>query len=317
MHVLTFGATGYVGTAVARAALSIGWRITCVTRAPPSAAWLELLQPSQACSVLVIPSLADHPRRIETVLAQATPDAVLNAVSHKCAERQASLADYVLADLLYLASIGDALRNYSKPLNLTHLGSALVYGGGKALQREGRDEAPACRYGLAKCIGSRMLKFLNCTCDSRFIELRLFNVYGPGDTTRRLVPYCMRQAKSNLPIQVLRPHAVRDYVYIEDVVTVILSALSGSVLPGTYNVATGVGTTAKQIAHEVVRVARSKSRVLCNPDPTPTDLDAVVGDTARLKAAGLTCPTPLKMGLQRSTGIPRSATSSNVKASKL
>jgi ADP-L-glycero-D-manno-heptose 6-epimerase len=86
------------------------------------------------------------------------------------------------------------------------------------------------------------------------VGLRYFNVFGPGEGAKghmASMPYqlCRQMLAGKRPRIFADGEQARDQVYIDDVVSCTISAggLRGPVLPGVYNVGSGVATTFNQV----------------------------------------------------------------------
>lgn len=136
-----------------------------------------------------------------------------------------TLAENRTAKLIF-ASTGDVYP--SSETNLTE-SSALQPGG---------------VYNETKRIGEGIVRdgFL-----ARHKIFRMFNVYGPGDETPHLIPSIIRQLRQGNRVRLGNLRTVRDYIFIDDVVTVIAKEIASARPESIYNVGTGIGLSVKQV----------------------------------------------------------------------
>lgn len=108
--------------------------------------------------------------------------------------------------------------------------------------------APICRHGLDKLTIEHHLRMHACVDGLEIVILRIANAYGPGQVFRKgqgLIPAVLDRVAQGLPVQVLgKGTAVRDYVYIDDVVEAFDAALNQPrATGGVFNVGSGRGRT--------------------------------------------------------------------------
>ena len=92
------------------------------------------------------------------------------------------------------------------------------------------------------------------------VVLRLANVYGPGDRDR-VIPIFAAAANAGLPITVFGRQKILDFVWIDVVVDALVQAAFGSYIRGPVNVGSGKGTTIVDLAHRMVDLSRSVSKI--------------------------------------------------------
>jgi nucleoside-diphosphate-sugar epimerase len=80
---------------------------------------------------------------------------------------------------------------------------------------------------------------------------RVFLPYGPGDESRRLVPSLVTALSGGKSIDVTDGSHVRDFIYASDVADLVVRLLETPQATGAYNVATGHGTTVRQVIEKV------------------------------------------------------------------
>lgn len=79
--------------------------------------------------------------------------------------------------------------------------------------------------------------------------LRLFNVYGPGQRPGFLVPNLAQHLNEGKALSLDMPQAVRDFVFVDDVVQAIIAAVTSerSDAIGIYNIGSGHGIEVRQL----------------------------------------------------------------------
>ena len=188
---------------------------------------------------------------------------------------------------------------------LVFASSAAVYGGSTTEeQSEVCPLHPTTPYGVSKAAGEMLV-----TCGSgqgvgslRVVNLRLFNVYGPGQdplSSYAVVPTFIAQALARQPIRIYGDGLqTRDFVFVEDGVEALLFMAEAEGGSGTFNVGTGCGISVRDLARLILIEAGSTGEILGLPE-RPGDVRRSVASVDRLARAGFRARMDLIQGLQR------------------
>jgi len=117
--------------------------------------------------------------------------------------------------------------------------------------------------------------------DLEVVILRLANVYGPRDQDR-VIPIFLRNALQDDPLTVYGGEQILDFVWIDTVVTALLTAGHGDYVSEPINVGSGVGTTVLSLARKVLQLIHSNSRCLRMPTRA-LEVSKFVADIDRAK----------------------------------
>lgn len=139
-----------------------------------------------------------------------------------------------------------------------------VYGSAKKIINENTPAIPESLYGLSKLFCEKMIQVF---CDANKIKciiLRLGHVYGEGeDEYKKVIPVMIKSAINHKVINIFGDgEALRTFIYINDAADAIVNAAElncdGSEI---INVVGNQATSINQIASMIVRLAGSDSRV--------------------------------------------------------
>lgn len=178
--------------------------------------------------------------------------------------------------------INYAIKNRVK--KIIYASSMSVYGNYKYKVKENLSLNPLSCYGVGKLASENYLKIFKKKIP--YINLRMFNVYGPGQDLSNLKQgmvsiYLAQAIKKNKIIIKGSLNRVRDFIYIDDVVDVWLKTLSGRrILNKDFNVGTGNPTSIKKLISII-----KKNFIGCKitvQKNTPGDQDFVCSDNKRL-----------------------------------
>lgn len=122
---------------------------------------------------------------------------------------------------------------------------------------------PINDYGVTKAAASLYCQKEGKRSGLSVITFRLFSVYGPYEEKRRLIPTLVLGSLANAEIALSSPENVRDYIYLDDVVSAYMKACTVHHDPGEiYNIGTGSEYDSADVAREVLDLTRSTSRLL-------------------------------------------------------
>ena len=113
---------------------------------------------------------------------------------------------------------------------------------------------PETDYAVSKALATEYCSFRS-NAVTKNITLRLFSAYGYYEERHRLIPYILYSAIKGSTINLNNPANVRDYIFIEDVVSAYYSAIKKQA-----NLASGsifnVGTGKQFTTYDIVEIAR-------------------------------------------------------------
>lgn len=132
------------------------------------------------------------------------------------------------------------------------IGSSEEYGSQSAPQNESLKEEPLSPYSFAKVSSTNLLKMLYMTHKLPVVILRLFLVYGPNQDKNRFLPQIIHGCLSKKSFPVSEGKQIRDFCYIDDVVSAILLTLDNDdILGEVLNIASGKAITIRKVVSMV------------------------------------------------------------------
>jgi nucleoside-diphosphate-sugar epimerase len=137
---------------------------------------------------------------------------------------------------------------------------------------------------------------------------RPFQVYGPGQRARALVPAAIHAALHGEDIRTTAGEQQRDFIFVEDVVAGLLAA---AVAPGIEGRAVDLGTGRLRAVRDVVariwELTAAEGRILAGALPyRPGEVSAIPADVARTRRlTGWTARVRLDEGLSRTIASMR------------
>lgn len=162
--------------------------------------------------------------------------------------------------------------------------------------------SPNSSYSIAKRYNEIFLKSLYQETGLQSVSLRFFNVYGPKQDTRMVIPRFIDQAIEGSPLSVFGTgEQTRDFTYIDDVVEATVRVAESVVGCEVINVARASECSIGDLAKLVVRLTSSKSEIAFLTPPSGRydfEVERRVGDVSKLfSKIGFAPRTPLEEGL--------------------
>ncbi len=262
-----FGGLGFLGNAIVRRLASKNENVLIVDRKdrmhtarglgrfiPPGVTLIDCLATSEIRSVLrsgdyVLDfwnhgSPAVSPNTVSVIL----KDLVENSVS--LFEQAAAIG---VAKIIFASSGGSVYGACNTPF-LTELSST----------------EPISGYGFTKVALENALRYISYRANMDHVVLRIANAYGPGShsgDTQNLIAKACRCAKDSCVLKIWgNGEAIRDYIYIDDIVSAVELACRSSGAKGIFNIGTGSGTRVKDVIRLVECVSHKDIRIETQPD---------------------------------------------------
>lgn len=166
-------------------------------------------------------------------------------------------------------------------------GGAIYGQQGKAVYSETDRALPISPYGIGKLSIEHYLDYFRATHGLESTVLRVSNPYGTRQRPNRkqgLIPIALRQIARGAPVlQFGDGSMVRDYVYVEDLVRMILPIVDQVPQHQTYNLGSGAGTSVSEVFDSLRRMTGVDFAIDRRPQPK-TFVDRVVLDIGRYRA---------------------------------
>ena len=153
----------------------------------------------------------------------------------------------------------------NKVKKIIYTSSSGVYGklNYKKKVKENAIVAPASTYSMAKRMGEIYLKSFYDLNKINSIVLRLFNVYGPRQDDRMVIPRFINQALNNKPITIYETGTdTRDFTYIDDCIKVfdlVNKKVNGFQI---FNVSKERDYSIIKLAKDIKKKLNSKSKII-------------------------------------------------------
>lgn len=306
MKALVTGGAGFLGSHLVDALLAAGWAVT-------------VFDHRLAGKCLADATLA----RVEAIAGDVLDAGAVARAAEGCAvlfhcAAMVGTDAYANEPVRTMETEQIGLRNACRAVRaagcrqLVYISSSAVYGhaGGSAALEESLEVAPVSNYGIAKRFNELYLAAQHAAHGLSSVALRVFNVYGPRQDQRLVIPRFVHRALAGEPIVLFGDGSqTRDFVYVGDVVAVALACAGLAPCCEVVNVASGGEVSVRTLAETVIRLTGSSSPLVFEPRPpnrTAFEVERCFGSQERLRRlTGQVPETGLEEGLRRTiAGTP-------------
>ncbi|HEX3799173.1 MAG TPA: NAD(P)-dependent oxidoreductase [Verrucomicrobiae bacterium] len=290
MKILLTGATGFIGSNFARAAIARGHQIA------------GLITPGRA-----IPADLDANKNF-TWLRGTLDDAPWRDIASFHADTCVHSA-WITTPGVYLESPEnfrflesslDFLRR-ARECNIRHvvgIGTCIEYKiSHKKLSEDTTPLAPATTYARCKNDLRIALEAEAAANNDSLCWARVFYPYGPGEHPSRLCSSIIHKLSHKEKIVLKTPGSTKDYIYIDDLATALLAVVEKK-LHGPINLGTGIGISVREIARGIAELLDKPALVEELGPPEMDPLGYVVADASKLHALGWRPAFGLERGLK-------------------
>jgi UDP-glucose 4-epimerase len=268
------GARGFLGRPLSAALSARGWEVLPLARDAQGAGLLD--------AVVHLGFPTDHALRAER------PMEALAAVTRGT-----------------LAAVECAVSSGARQLIVASSGK--VYGAPRSLPiAEDHAIAPTTRLGRLKELSESIARIGAIDGSLAVTSLRIFNVFGPGQSSTFLVPKLIEASRSGAPITLGELDHRRDWLYVEDAVSAFVCALEQEIGAGTFralNVGSGRSASCREIVASIERASGRSVRHRADPSLfRPDEPIEERADTSALRALGWSPRWELETALAHVSG---------------
>lgn len=236
-NILVTGAAGFIGSALCARLQAMGARVTAVVR-PGTVRANTALSADTAIHPL---DLSDR-RQLEQAVAAIQPEMVFHLANGDHRRPAKGLDDaraaLVNGPKMFVDLLGALSEVAVPPRCVVRTGSLAEYGPISTPYREDQREEPADSHAAAALAATRFGVMLAPRLPFALVSARIALTYGPGQSTRFLIPKAIEALSQGLSIPLSRPHDQRDLIHVEDVVDGLV-ALAANPFQPVVNLCTG------------------------------------------------------------------------------
>jgi len=269
-HLLIVGGTGFIGYHLAKYTINKGWQVSSISRKSKKNKLIKKVR-------YIYTNIANSKSLKKKINHNITH--VVNLCGYNSNINTKKEKNMIFRiNFVGLSNLVNIFLNKNIK-KFVQIGSGAEYGNIKSPLNENIKCTPNSYYGLSKLKSSNYLlkKFKQKLFP--VVILRLFNVYGPGQSNNFISQVISGCSEKKL-FSVSKAEQIRDFIYIDDVVRAIYLALNNNKNNGeVFNIASGSKISLKKIIKIIIKIIRKgkpefgkikykkneNMRVFCNP----------------------------------------------------
>jgi nucleoside-diphosphate-sugar epimerase len=193
--------------------------------------------------------------------------------------------DFITVNAFGTKNMLEFCRRYN--ISLTYI-STYLYGQPEHIPID--EEAPVKvnnPYAFSKHLAEQLCSFYAQEYGVKIIILRLFNIYGPGQKEKLLIPHIIKQCISDKEIIVEDILPKRDYVYVDDFINLLLSSIKqvDSINSNyeIFNVGSGYSMSVAEIIDTVQNILGTTKNVVSKKNKRKNEINDVVADISKIR----------------------------------
>jgi nucleoside-diphosphate-sugar epimerase len=246
VRVLVTGASGHIGSFVARRLLGEGHEVLAGARASSDLWRLADIAGSFTLVPFELATLAAEPRTIAALHPDVVVHAAWSGISASSRDDPRHVSANVGGTLELVRQAGEAgVRAF------VGLGSQAEYGLHDEPLREDMTPRPVSLYGAAKLATAGLAGEICAAYGMRFAWLRLTAAYGPMDDRAHLLPSVIQDLLAARRPAVSPGTQEWDYLYVEDVAEAIATVVATEAASGILNLSAVHAWTVRALVEEV------------------------------------------------------------------
>ncbi len=298
MRILVTGGAGFLGSALANTLAQQGHEVLVVDDL--SAGDLTRLHKQvlfHRGSVLDRPKLWTLLHGVECVYHLAARVLVAESILYPY--------DYNKVNVGGTVMLLEAMRDLGIP-RLVIASSGAIYGEQNEQPiSEAAPPNPRSPYAVSKLAAEHYAQTIGAIWGIATTTLRIFNVYGPGQSLPPshppVVPRFLQQASGDGSVVIFGDGTqTRDFVYLDDVVTALITAGTTDRIGGqTFNIGSGRDTSINQLSKIILAITKSESNIIYNAAGSVGVSRLQANITAAQKYLGYTPQVSLESGLRQ------------------
>ena len=251
MRCLILGGGGFIGSNLAEALLSAGYRVRIFER-PHSQTQMH---PGIIEQLEWVEGDFSNPAEVDVALHEC--DIVFHLISTTLPKSSNENPIYdVESNLVATISMLESARKHAVKKVIFTSSGGTVYGIPTVTPiSETHPTEPIASYGITKLAIEKYLHLFHILHGLDYCVLRLANPYGKGQrviASQGAIAVFLYKALHNKTIEIWGDGSItRDYIHISDVVSAMLQTLSYSGSQRIFNIGSGIGISLNEILHEI------------------------------------------------------------------
>ena len=276
MKILVTGGCGFIGSAVVRQAIAGGHSVVNLDALTYAACPENVAEVAQSNHYSFEQADIRDGAALDRIFARHLPDAVMHLAAESHVDRSidgpgAFIDTNITGTFQMLAAARAYWEGAGKPdgFRFHHISTDEVYGslGATGLFTEGTPYDPRSPYSASKAASDHLVRAWGETYGLPVVITNCSNNYGPYHFPEKLIPVIILNALAGKPIPVYgKGENVRDWLYVEDHATALLTVVRTGRVGQTYNIGGNAEAQNIEIVAKVCALLDAR-----RPDGAPHD----------------------------------------------
>jgi nucleoside-diphosphate-sugar epimerase len=155
-------------------------------------------------------------------------------------------------------------------------------------------------YGHTKMLSEKLIQTQSEETDKRYITLRQFNIYGPGQSNDFFIPTVIEQLSRGDNLELGDIDVSRDFLYIDDLIDAYMKMIDkASKGFNAYNVGSGKAVKLAKIIDECSDILSKDVKVIQKKERVRTEVPEIYANIKGISSSGWSPKWDINSGLKR------------------
>jgi nucleoside-diphosphate-sugar epimerase len=196
---------------------------------------------------------------VKKSIKEIKPDIIYHLATYGVYNNQISYEKIVKTNIFGTLNLFNSIYEYGNIEKVINLGSSFEYGPQSIKIKENKKVNPRTIYGISKVAQTNLAKYFYEQKNLPITTLRIFNAYGTFENENRLIPSIILGAINHKKVNIINPNDTRDFIFIKDVVDVLISSSKNKQHGEIFNIGTSKGYSVRQIAKKISKLSKSNN----------------------------------------------------------
>ena len=285
-RILIAGADHFISTYLTEKLIILGHDVKTLVRYDyyDDRKLLKYLSPHCRNKIEIIPGSITNPEAINYAVNGV--NIILHlSISDTIPHSEINLRDFVTENIIGTLNLLEAAKKY-KVQKLVYVSTSDIYGNAPITPTDEEQPTNPISPQIAACIGTEKLVEGYWTDQNLPATIvRLFNPYGPMQSTRAIIPTIISQALVKPNVLLGNMHAERGFTYINDIVDGLLKVVDSEQLIGEkINLGSSIGISIGNLAEKILNIMNKDLEILFDATrirPESQDVERIVADITK------------------------------------